>query len=103
MFKDPKRYLLDIWKIIKSDGLLIIAVPNVNDLVMQFAYRIVKQRKLKLFKKGDKEVHLYHFSTKTLKVYLNEAGFQCDRLMPDFRIIENSKRLIKRLGNSTTH
>jgi 2-polyprenyl-3-methyl-5-hydroxy-6-metoxy-1,4-benzoquinol methylase len=91
---DPKGYLTEIKRILKPDGLLIIAVPNVNDLLMRIAYRIVKRRRIKLFLRGEKEVHLYHFSPKTIKAYLDTTGFECMRLRPDFGIVENSKKLI---------
>lgn len=96
--RDPKRYLKEIHRILKRDGLLVIAVPNLNDLVMQIAYRIRKRRKLKLFSKDEKEVHLYHFSAQTIKAYLDITGFECLRLSPDFGIIEPSKRLINMIS-----
>ena len=95
---DPKRYLAEIHYILKPDGLLVIAVPNLNNLVMQFAYRIIKRRKLKLFSKGEKEVHLYHFSPKTTKAYLDKTGFECIGLLPDFGIVEYSKKLINMIS-----
>ena len=96
--RDPKRYLEEIQYILKPDGLLVIAVPNLNNLVMQIAYRIIKRRKLKLFSKDEKEVHLYHFSAQTIKAYLDKTGFECLRLSPDFGIIEPSKRLINMIS-----
>ncbi|MBW1908177.1 MAG: class I SAM-dependent methyltransferase [Deltaproteobacteria bacterium] len=92
--KDPKKYLLEVHRILKSNGLMVIAVPNVNDLVMQIAYRIIKRRKLKLFLKDEKELHLYHFSTGTIKSYLEKTGFDCLKRSPDFGIIASSKKLI---------
>ncbi len=91
---DPKRCLTEVHRIMKPDGLLVMAVPNVNDLVMQIAYRIIKRRKMKLFSKDEKEVHLYHFSAQTIRAYLDETGFECLRLSPDFGIIEPAKRFI---------
>jgi len=95
---DPKRYLKEIHSILKPDGLLVMAVPNVNDLVMQIAYRIIKRRKMKLFSKDEKEVHLYHFSAETIKAYLDKTGFECLRLSPDFGIVEDSKKLINMIS-----
>jgi SAM-dependent methyltransferase len=91
---DPKCYLIEIRRILRSYGLLAIAVPNVNSLIMQIAYRIIKGRKMKLFSKDEKEVHLYHFSPETIQIYLNKTGFKCVKLSPDFGITEYSKRLI---------
>jgi 2-polyprenyl-3-methyl-5-hydroxy-6-metoxy-1,4-benzoquinol methylase len=95
---DPKMYLTEIRRIIKNDGILVIAVPNVNDIIMQTTYRIVKKKKMKLFSKMDKELHLYHFSGRTLNDYLNQTGFNRIRLSPDFGIIESSKKMINYWG-----
>jgi hypothetical protein len=65
---------------------------------MQIAYRIIRQRKVELFTKGEKEIHLYHFSPKTLKRYLNETGFKCLKLSPDFGIVESSKKLVNMIS-----
>lgn len=91
---DPKGYLLEIHRILKPSGLLVLAVPNVNDLVMQAAYRLIKGRKLKLFSRNDREMHLYHFSPKTLRAYLDKAGFRCIRLSPDCGIVDDAKKFV---------
>jgi 2-polyprenyl-3-methyl-5-hydroxy-6-metoxy-1,4-benzoquinol methylase len=92
--EDPKRYLREINRVVKSGGLLVIAVPNVNALVMQSAYRVIRRRKSKLFSVNDKEVHLYHFSQKTLAAYFEKTGFDCLRLSPDYGIVQFPKKLI---------
>jgi len=79
---------------LKPDGLLVVAVPNVNDIVMQIAYGIIKRRKMKLFSKEEREVHLYHFSPETIKGYLDKTGFDCLKLSPDFGIVQYGKKLI---------
>lgn len=91
---DPHSYLTEIHRILKPNGLLLLAVPNLNNLVMQIVYRIFKQRKLKLFSKDEKEVHLYHFSWKTLNSYLEKTGFDCLRISPDFGIIDYTKKIV---------
>jgi 2-polyprenyl-3-methyl-5-hydroxy-6-metoxy-1,4-benzoquinol methylase len=92
--REPARYLAEIRRVIRPGGLLVIAVPNVEDLFMQFAYRILRGRPLRLFSKEDREVHLYHFSAKTIGMYLERAGFSLMRIGPDFGIVEPGKRLI---------
>jgi 2-polyprenyl-3-methyl-5-hydroxy-6-metoxy-1,4-benzoquinol methylase len=91
---DPTRYLTEARRILKPSGLIVIAVPNVNDYIMQAAYKIVKGRPLKLFSKGEREIHLFHFSAHTLLAYLRKTGFDDIRIMPDYGITENSKRLV---------
>jgi 2-polyprenyl-3-methyl-5-hydroxy-6-metoxy-1,4-benzoquinol methylase len=95
---DPMRYLQEAHRILKPSGLLVIAVPNVNDYIMQTAYRIVKGRPLKLFSKDDREIHLYHFSDKTLREYLLKAGFECLKISPDYGITESSKKLVNAIA-----
>jgi len=91
---DPKKYLAEIYRILKPDGLFVVAVPNVNNLIFQIAYRMMKRQRFKLFTKGEKEIHLYHFSPVTLRRYLEETGFSCLRLAPDYGIIEPAKKIV---------
>lgn len=91
---DPARYLAETRRILKPSGLLVVAVPNVNDYIMQAAYRIVKGRPVKLFSANDREVHLFHFSARTLKAYLRKTGFDGIHIMPDYGITEYSKKLV---------
>jgi 2-polyprenyl-3-methyl-5-hydroxy-6-metoxy-1,4-benzoquinol methylase len=91
---DPMRYLKEAHRILKPSGLLVIAVPNVNDYIMQFAYRLVKGRSLKLFSEDDREIHLYHFSAQTLSNYLQKTGFECLKISPDYGITECSKKVV---------
>jgi 2-polyprenyl-3-methyl-5-hydroxy-6-metoxy-1,4-benzoquinol methylase len=95
---DPMRYLQEARRILKPSGLLVIAVPNVNDYVMQIAYRIVKGRPLKLFSKDDREIHLYHFSAETLRNYLRKAGFECLKISPDYGITGYSKKVVNAIA-----
>lgn len=91
---DPKRYLKEIYRILKPGGFLVLAIPNVNNVIMQITYRIFKGRKLKLFSKDEKEVHLYHFSPETLRAYLDKTGFQCLSVSPDYGIVEWQKKIV---------
>jgi 2-polyprenyl-3-methyl-5-hydroxy-6-metoxy-1,4-benzoquinol methylase len=91
---DPTRYLQEARRILKPSGLLVIAVPNVNDYIMQAAYRIVKGRPLRLFTKGEREIHLFHFSADTLRACLKKTGFDDIRIIPDYGITEYSKQLV---------
>jgi 2-polyprenyl-3-methyl-5-hydroxy-6-metoxy-1,4-benzoquinol methylase len=100
---DPTRYLQTVRRLLKPSGLLVIAVPNVQDYVMRIAYRIVKGRPLRLFSSTDREIHLYHFSAETLQHYLRKTGFHCRRLSPDYGITDDSKRLINALAVVLSH
>ncbi len=91
---DPLRSLQEARRILKPSGLLIVAVPNVNDLVMQAAYRVAKGRPLRLFTQGEREIHLFHFSADTLRAYLRKTGFDNIRIRPDYGITEYSKKAV---------
>lgn len=54
---------------------MVIAVPNVKNYIYKIAYMIVKLRRPRIFTSlNDREIHLYHFSTDTLKKMLEKAG-----------------------------
>lgn len=91
---DPQKCLRDILRVLKPDGILILAVPNVNDRLMRIAYRIARRRKYRLFSTQDREVHLYHFSERTIRASLERAGYDTIRLAPDYGIVDLSKRVI---------
>ena len=75
----PVRVLEEVRRVLKPAGRLVVAVPNVDDHVMQAVYRVVKRRKPHLFSVADKELHLYHFSVASLKGLLDKAGFALSR------------------------
>ena len=95
---DPRGYLREIHRILKPSGLLVLAVPIVDDLAMQAAYRFIKRKKMRLFSPTDREVHLYHFSPKTISAYLEETDFHCLQLTPDYGIIDSAKRYINMIA-----
>jgi 2-polyprenyl-3-methyl-5-hydroxy-6-metoxy-1,4-benzoquinol methylase len=96
---DPLRTLKEARRVIKPEGLLLVAVPNVNDWFMRMAYLLVKRKPLNLFSPSDKELHLYHFSAKTLKKIIKVAGFTKVKVRPDFGIIEPGKKIINYVGS----
>jgi SAM-dependent methyltransferase len=94
----PMRTLQEVRNVLKPDGLLVLAVPNLDDRLMQAAYRLVKGRKPGLFSINDKEIHLFHFSVQSLKRLLEETGFDWVEAGPDFGVVEVSKQLINCLA-----
>lgn len=100
---DPMRYLQEAHRILKPSGLLVIAVPNVDDYLMKIAYRVVKRRPLRLFTRFDREIHLFHFSADTLQLYLDQTGFQRIVISSDNGITEPAKRIIHAAGVALYH
>jgi 2-polyprenyl-3-methyl-5-hydroxy-6-metoxy-1,4-benzoquinol methylase len=92
--RNPGDCLREIRRIIRPQGFLLIAVPNVDDWLMQMAYRIVRGRPKRLFSKKDREIHLTHFSARTIRMYLEKAQFAPFWIGPDCGIIEPGKKLI---------
>jgi 2-polyprenyl-3-methyl-5-hydroxy-6-metoxy-1,4-benzoquinol methylase len=92
--RDPLRVVKEARRVLKAEGYLILAVPNVNDHLMRLTYRIVKGHAPRLFSPKDKELHFFHFSAKTIQALLERSGFKCIYVRPDFGIVEAPKRLI---------
>lgn len=64
----PKETLMKVRKILKEDGILIIAVPNFASLES----KVFKDRWFHL----EVPRHLYHFTPTSIHRLLNEAGFK---------------------------
>jgi 2-polyprenyl-3-methyl-5-hydroxy-6-metoxy-1,4-benzoquinol methylase len=70
---DPLAYLREAHRILKPTGALVIAVPNMNDILYSpwknplTSYRQVFSRE---------EPHLFHFTADTLRKMLEAAGFK---------------------------
>lgn len=90
----PRATLTEVHRILKKGGMLAVAVPNVNDHIFRLAYRLARRRKLKLFSINDKELHLYHFSDRTLKSLFEKTGFEAVGLGIDRCHVEWAKCLI---------
>jgi len=91
---NPKAILKEINRIIKKDGLLVIAAPNLNNFIMKFLYLIVKGKKLVLFSDQAKEWHFYHFSSQTITSMLKKTGFRVVKIDMDLAQIEVTKKIV---------
>ena len=95
---NPTAHLQEINRILKADGLLVIAVPNVHNIFMRVIYLLGRRKKLKLFALDAKEWHFYFFSLQTLSALLNKTGFFPLRSEMDLAQIEPSKKMVDSLA-----
>jgi len=66
---EPVRFLQDVARLLRSDGRLVVEVPNVDDTLVA-VYQIPAYLRFYYQK-----AHLYYFSTDTLMLVFNQAGF----------------------------
>jgi len=85
-----RKVLVKVKKNLKRNGVLFIQCPNINSLV----YKITKEKWNWLLPK----VHLYHFSTKSLRKVLEENGFKTSSVKTYDDISEFAYNLIDILG-----
>lgn len=93
-FPDPQTTLKEIRRILKNDGLLVVAVPNLNNFITRVLYFLAKGKKLKLFSIHAKELHLWHFSPRSLSRLLNVAGYGIIDTKLDLAQIEFPKKIV---------
>ncbi|MFQ5945157.1 MAG: class I SAM-dependent methyltransferase [Anaerolineae bacterium] len=82
--REPKRLLGEAHRVLRPGGWLLLATPNLNDHFFRAIYPLVRGRRVRLFDPGDREIHLFHFSSQTLRALVESAGFTvrtvgCDR------------------------
>lgn len=67
--RNPMGSMIEMWRILKDDGLLFLITPNVK-----FLLNYIKG--LKSMSDIELSEHLYHFSKKTLVIMLKKADFR---------------------------
>ena len=79
---------------IEPGGLLVVAVPNLDNLFLRGAYRLARLRPLPLYEADAREPHLSHFDSSTLRSALEGYGFREIEVMPDRCALTLAKRAI---------
>ena len=95
---DPKGTLFEINRISKKNGLLIVAVPNLNNFILRFLYLLGRGKRLKLFSVKAKELHLHYFSTQTIVLMLKETGYKVLKVDMDLAAVTFSKKILNYLA-----
>jgi 2-polyprenyl-3-methyl-5-hydroxy-6-metoxy-1,4-benzoquinol methylase len=91
---DPKGNLTEVKRILKDDGILLIAVPNLKNYIMRFCYLLIKGKKYALFSRDAKELHLYHFTAQTLSRMLEEVGFEPLKVKLDLSAVVLQRKFV---------
>jgi len=95
---NPKATLKEINRILRKDGLLVVATPNMNNFITRILYILAKRKKLMLFSNQAKEWHFYHFSAQTITSMLKKAGFNIIKRDMDLAQIEFPKKIVDYLA-----
>lgn len=94
----PQKVLEKARELLKSEGYLVIAVPNVESKISHNFYRLLRGIYCPLYTADSKEPHLFHFSTKTLKFLLEKCGFRVIRITADFAQVDPRWKVIERIA-----
>lgn len=91
---DPRAALKEINRILKKGGLLVVALPNLNNYITRILYPLAKRKKLRLFSLQAKEWHLYHFTPRTITSMLKDTGFSIMKRGPDLSQINFPLKIV---------
>lgn len=72
---DPRRFLEEIYRILRPGGWLVLATPNLHDYVFRAAYTAARGRPPRFYEPNEREVHLFVFSAETLQRLVASVGF----------------------------
>jgi 2-polyprenyl-3-methyl-5-hydroxy-6-metoxy-1,4-benzoquinol methylase len=72
----PRRLLEEIRRLLRPGGWLVLATPNLEDHFFRSAYAIARGRRPRLYEPNERELHLFVFSTHTLRRLVESVGFE---------------------------
>jgi hypothetical protein len=79
---------------LRPAGLLVAAVPNLDNLPFQTAYLLARGRRPPLHEAGAREPHLTHFTPATLAALLAARGFEAVEIRRDPCALTPAKRAV---------
>ena len=91
---DPMAFLKEARRLIREDGVLVLAIPNLDCLILNRVYRIARGRKLALFDPRHRELHLSFFSQQTIALALAKAGFSVQSVTADKGIVDPARSCV---------
>ncbi len=80
---DPFGLMQEVARIVRPGGTVVVACPNRRSYLYNVAYRIGRDRPLRLFHPSDRELHLSHFSVRSLRFLLAKVGLSVTRVDVD--------------------
>ncbi|MBD3391319.1 MAG: methyltransferase domain-containing protein [Chitinivibrionales bacterium] len=95
---NPGANLKKAFGLLKPRGMVVVAVPNLDNHIMRAIYRIVKGRPLPLYTKDMRELHLFPFARKTLVSMIRAAGFKIFTVGVDRGQVMPAKRALEWIG-----
>lgn len=72
----PRRVVEEMHRVLRPGGWLVLATPNLDDHLFRAAYLLARGRRPRLFEPDGREVHLFHFSARTLRRLVASAGLE---------------------------
>ncbi len=72
---DPRRVLDEMHRVLRPGGWLVLATPNLDDRIFRAAYRLTRGHRPPLYEQEEREIHLFHFSARSLRALVAAAGF----------------------------
>lgn len=72
----PRRVVEEMYRVLRPGGWLVLATPNLEDHIFRAAYLLARRRPPRLYEPGEREVHLFHFSARTLRALVASARFE---------------------------
>jgi 2-polyprenyl-3-methyl-5-hydroxy-6-metoxy-1,4-benzoquinol methylase len=94
----PLAALQKARRLLKPGGVVIAAVPNLDDRLGQAFYKVLKGEYFQLYTPESKEPHLFHFSAATFRALVEKAGFRVEKLTADFAQVDPYWRVIEYLS-----
>ena len=100
---DPLATLKEARRLLRSDGVLLVETPNVNNHLLRLIYYLVRGKKKRLFSADAREKHLFHFSPVTLERIVQKGGFLVMESLPKPYAVSWPKKFIQGLGLAVFH